>query len=54
MIEELAVNRKSDGQRVLTFLRLVRVSRTKEALQLRSLMMGRDFVNFMTEMVLMN
>jgi hypothetical protein len=35
----------------LTFLRLVRVSRTKEALQLRSLMTGRDFVNFMSEMV---
>lgn len=29
-----------------TFLRLVRVSRTKEALQLRSLIMGKDFVSW--------
>ena len=40
------VQKKNGLHDSFTFLRLVRVSRTKEALQLRSLIMGKDFVSW--------
>ena len=49
IIEELAVNGETHGQwKLCRFFLCVRQSKTKETEQLRSLMTGNDFVNFIT------